>query len=180
MPDKLMSYFFDPNWINQLKDKNEKLAENIGVGAKTITNYKTQKYNPTEDHRNMMTKELGITFDKLRLKDLVLMLTRISDKEITTNCKRVLLLLLLSDGAPGAEIKVKKLKEEGHLYGYGDKEIAAAIKKLASKGIVSHNQNDDKVSLVFEGIKKIFDKYQKAIEDKKNEEKEKKKRKKKK
>jgi len=39
VPDKLMSYFFDPNWINQLKDKNEKLAENIGVGAKTITNY---------------------------------------------------------------------------------------------------------------------------------------------
>lgn len=164
MPDKILNSFIDPKWIDQLNDKNENLAEIIDVTPKTITNYKTKKNNPKKDHRDVISKEYGITFDSIRIKDLILMLTHISDKILSSNCKRVLLLFLLSDGVPGAEIEVEQLKEEGHTYGYCEKEIDEAIKKLVSKGIVEHK--NDKVNLVFSGIKNVYEEYRNSIKEK--------------
>lgn len=133
MPDKIMTEFIDPQWIKELKDKritNEKLAEIIGKSKEGVSNLLNQKNNPSPKSRNAISEAFNISFESINIKDLILTISHISDKKISSNCKRVLLLLLLFRGkAPGASIKVAKLKEEGYNYGYGDKEIDEAIEK---------------------------------------------------
>ncbi len=127
---------------------------------KTITvKISNQNNNPSESLRIIITEKYGITFDSVKIKDLILTVSRISDKKISSNGKRVLQLLLLFEGkAPGAEIKVDDLKEEGFFYGYRSKEIDAAIKRLAAFGLVKQKQ--DKVKLDFKNCKKVWLEYQ--------------------
>lgn len=160
MPDKILTEFIDPQWINKLKDKhitNEKLAEIIGMESTVaVSNLLNQKNNPSTHYRDVISKEFNITFDYIKIKDLILTISHISDRKISTNCKRVLFLLLLFEGkAPGAEIEVEELKKEGKTYGYKDKEIDEAIEKLVNKGLVEHKK--DKVNLIFKGFRKLYD-----------------------
>ena len=172
MPDKIMTEFIDPQWINEIRDKHisyEKLAEIIDLKSTvSVSNLLNQKNNPSPKNRNKMSEEFGITFDSIGVRDLILMLTHISDKELSSNCKRVILLCLLYNGkAPGAKIEVAKLKNEGNKYGYGEKEIDKSINKLVKKGLLE--QNKDRVNLVFDGFKKLYDKYQTSINGNKEE-----------
>ena len=89
-------------------------AEDLGISDIAVSNLFNQNNNPSESLRIIITEKYGITFDSVKIKDLILTVSRISDKKISSNGKRVLQLLLLFEGkAPGAEIKVDDLKEEG-------------------------------------------------------------------
>ena len=166
MADKMLTEFIDPIWIVKLKkilhERNmarAMFAEDLGISDIAVSNLFNQNNNPSESLRIIITEKYGITFDSVKIKDLILTVSRISDKKISSNGKRVLQLLLLFEGkAPGAEIKVDDLKEEGFFYGYRSKEIDAAIKRLAAFGLVKQKQ--DKVKLDFKNCKKVWLEYQ--------------------
>jgi transcriptional regulator with XRE-family HTH domain len=85
MPDKILTEFIDPQWINKLKDKhitNEKLAEIIGVSPVTVSNYLNRKNNPNSHFQDVISNEFEITFDSINVKDLILTIIHISERKI--------------------------------------------------------------------------------------------------
>ena len=105
----IVSIYLIALWLNKLKDKhitNEKLAEIIGMESTVaVSNLLNQKNNPSTHYRDVISKEFNITFDYIKIKDLILTISHISDRKISTNCKRVLFLLLL---LKPTDIKTKK------------------------------------------------------------------------
>lgn len=169
MPDKILGDFIDPKWIDILEQKRnaegltiEELAEELEVEEVTIKNWKARVYNPVPKKQDKIKEKFGISFGSIRIKELILTVIHCSDRQISSNAKRVFVLLILFDGKiPGAKIRIEELETVGSQYGYKENRIDDALDQLQGAGLVGRDH--DSVWLNYDGCKALLETHRKKF-----------------
>ncbi len=181
MADKILGEFLNPNWIEKLREEGTKTEGDIAgdldnISIQSVSNWMTHTNNPTPHYRNMMTDKYGIEFESIKIKELLLKVSHVSNSIVSQNGKRAFLLLVLFAGKmPGAKISTSELVKYGERYGYKKRKIREGIENLERKNLVIYIRgqisegiqgetkkhlyefNGGKVSLCFEGCKSFLE-----------------------
>lgn len=161
MPDKILGEFFNPKWIDQLEQQREakgltkeELAEELGVTTQALGYWNSHANNPGVKKREEISEKFNIKFEPIGIKELILTVIHCSDRQISSNAKRVFVLLILFDGKiPGAKIKIEELETVASKYRYKGNRIDDALDKLVKADLVVREQ--DTVWLNYDGCKAL-------------------------